>query len=215
MDSIRTVGTSCMTRTPVHLYMSGQLSYVLQGLCTTCARPRPFRPKPRLLRLQAKPAALCLAVHCCLVSQWHRSLSSTLANCTAALRSALLLDLPYGWATSGTSGTLLRSSLVSCGWWQPFWASQSDLCWLLRGPPWLPADLLGGCCVVTALVTFCLWPWLETTWTSWTSCRFAWWLGGDSPGHFLLLQRCLRHCAVAFGTFLHVLGPRALRLKDL
>ena len=45
---------------------------------------------------------------------------STLANCFAPLRFALLLDLPYGWATSGTSGTLLRSSLVSCGWWQPF-----------------------------------------------------------------------------------------------
>ena len=34
---------------------------------------------------------------------------------------------------------------------------------------------------------FLLWPWLETTWTSWTSCGFAWWLGGDSLGHFLPL----------------------------
>ena len=39
------------------------------------ACPWPYRPKPRSLRLQAKPAALCLAVHFCLVSQWHRSLS--------------------------------------------------------------------------------------------------------------------------------------------
>ena len=43
----------------------------LHNMCPSAA----FRPKPRLLRLQAKPAALCLAVHCCLVSQWHRSLS--------------------------------------------------------------------------------------------------------------------------------------------
>lgn len=81
--------------------------------------------------------------------------------------------------------------------------------WKLLGLPGLPADLPGGW-VVTALVTFCsglagrlLGP----------LCLPADWLGG--PGHFLLLQHCLRHLCCGFWHLLHVLGPRALRRKDL
>ena len=74
MDSIRTVRTHAW---PGHLFTCTVRTVVicaartLHNVCPSAA----FRPKPRLLRLQAKPAALCLAVHCCLVSQWHRSLS--------------------------------------------------------------------------------------------------------------------------------------------
>ena len=183
MDSIRTVRTHAW---PGHLFTCTVRTVVicaartLHNVCPSAA----FRPKPRLLRLQAKPAALCLAVHCCLVSQWHRSLSRPWP--IAPLRCAL----PCFWtcptaglhrehlgrscgalwclAVGGSLGPrnltfagyyvdlldFLRICLVAAAWWRPWSLFASGRGWKLLGLPGLPADLPGGW-VVTALVTFC------------------------------------------------------------